>query len=104
MGIYRELGVILYDGTGYIQGIGFKFIVDYLYIFRIRFLTHAYIDVGGEWTSEMAKRFSDNWIQEKSHINYILDQLKKSRNEIKEKQNDSDFYLDVLENKTNEKT
>lgn len=95
--IKEEKGVTLYSGTGHIQGAGFNFVVDYLYIFGVRFLTHAYVDVEPEWTVKMSKRFSDNWIQEKAHLDYVLKRAKEQKEIENKAKKDGKFYKGLID-------
>ena len=65
IGLYKEKGIVKYDGFGYLQGMGIAVNVDYLYIFGVRIITDFNISVQSEYTKKLRRKLEEDKKQEK---------------------------------------
>ncbi len=69
--IFRKEYTSLYDGIGYMQGIGFSMNLRVIYIFGIRFIQNIEFRVEKEWTRSLIKKIKANKNQEE-----LIDKMK----------------------------
>lgn len=62
---------VVYDGKGYIQGMGVQVVVDRLLILGRPFITDVYFSVDAEWTSKLMEKLAQNDEQQQSWDNYM---------------------------------